>query len=75
MLYLTFFLLDQKEPKNQEQPDRSARLFRPFRTWVHTFLIMKYLNSHPDIVSDPSCPIIIFPVGCQNEFGMTKKHL
>jgi len=35
--YLTFFFLDEKEPKNQEQPDRSARL-SGLRTWMIIFL-------------------------------------
>ncbi|MEX8546564.1 MAG: hypothetical protein V5804_03100 [Mucilaginibacter sp.] len=36
MLDLTFFLLEQKEPKIQDKPDPSGRFVRPFRTWAVT---------------------------------------
>jgi len=36
LLMLTFFLLDQKEPKNQDKPDPSGRFVGPFRTWAET---------------------------------------
>ncbi|WP_299291432.1 hypothetical protein [uncultured Mucilaginibacter sp.] len=36
MLVLTFFFVDEKEPKNQDKPDPSGRFVRPFRTWAKT---------------------------------------
>ncbi|WP_299284408.1 hypothetical protein [uncultured Mucilaginibacter sp.] len=35
-LYLTFFLLEQKEPKIQDKPDPSGRFVGPFRAWAET---------------------------------------
>ena len=39
--YITFFSLYGKEPKDQEQPDPSGRLFGHFRTWADTGKAMR----------------------------------
>jgi hypothetical protein len=42
-LFLTFFLLDQKEPKNQDKPDPSGRFVWPLPTMVMTILALTFL--------------------------------
>ncbi len=53
-LYLTFFLLDQKEPKNQDKPDPSGRFVRPLRTWVDTVLAAIFIQYYLNLKEDPS---------------------
>jgi hypothetical protein len=42
LLFLTFFLLEQKEPKIQDKPDPSGRFVGPFRTSAVTYRFILY---------------------------------